>query len=90
MKRREFLKTGAAAGLAASMPYVLAADPLQEKARIGFIGVGLRGRSHLRNLLLRDDVIIPAICDIDPEAIGAAARMMSSHGPSSPRDSRRE
>lgn len=80
MKRREFLKTGAAAGLAASMPYVLAADPLQEKARIGFIGVGLRGRSHLRNLLLRDDVIIPAICDIDPEAIGAAARMMSSHG----------
>ena len=80
MKRREFLRTGAAAGLAASMPYVLATDPLQEKARIGFIGVGGRGRSHLRNLLLRNDVIIPAICDIDPEAIGTAAKLMSSHG----------
>lgn len=34
--------------------------------RVGLIGVGLRGTNHLNNLLLRDDVQVTAICDIDP------------------------
>jgi predicted dehydrogenase len=80
MKRREFIRAGAASGLAASLPFYLAASPLQEKARIGFIGTGLRGRGHLRNLLLRDDVIVPAICDIDQEALSAARKLMVSNG----------
>jgi len=44
------------------------------------IGVGGRGRNHLRNLLQRDDVLVPAICDIDPEAIEESQAMISQAG----------
>ena len=44
------------------------------------IGVGGRGRNHLRNLLQRDDVLVPAICDIDPEAIEKSQSMIRQAG----------
>ncbi|MFD1314670.1 Gfo/Idh/MocA family protein [Namhaeicola litoreus] len=37
----------------------------QQKLKIGLIGVGLRGTNHLENLLLRKDILVTAICDID-------------------------
>ena len=37
--------------------------------RLGFIGVGLRGREHLRLALRRDDTKVVALCDIDPQAL---------------------
>jgi predicted dehydrogenase len=80
MQRRNFIRTGAAIGLAASLPLPLLGNLQAEKARIGFIGVGGRGRSHLRNLLLRDDVIVPAICDIDPDALSISQNLISKHG----------
>jgi len=85
MKRREFIRAGTAAGLATSLPLHLLGNQITGKAnagkaRIGFIGVGGRGRSHLRNLLLRDDVVIPAICDIDPVALGLARELIADHG----------
>lgn len=37
------------------------------KLKLGFIGVGLRGRSWIRDcILLRDDIEVVAICDNDP------------------------
>ena len=68
--RRDFVKVAALSGVGISLaPHLSFASKLSsEKARIGFIGVGGRGRSHLRNLLNRKDVIVPAFCDIDPEA----------------------
>ncbi|WP_412069416.1 Gfo/Idh/MocA family protein [Rubrivirga sp. IMCC43871] len=42
----------------------LAAPPI-ETVRIGFVGVGLQGGSHVRNFLKIDGVEIVAICDID-------------------------
>lgn len=80
MQRRTFIKAGAAAGLAASLPFSLLGKFQSEKARIGFIGVGLRGQNHLRNLLLRDDVVIPAICDLDPGALETAREMIKTNG----------
>ncbi|MEN7547644.1 Gfo/Idh/MocA family oxidoreductase [Rapidithrix thailandica] len=76
-KRRDFIKTTAAAGVGATLfaPNIVKGKD-DRKVRIGFIGVGGRGRSHLRNILLRDDVIVPAICDIDPEAITKAQKMI--------------
>ncbi len=53
-------------------------------ARIGIIGVGLRGREHLRLLLQRNDAEIVAICDIDPQAIGASQKMIREVGRSDP------
>jgi predicted dehydrogenase len=50
-----------------------AAPPI-ERVRIGFVGVGLQGGSHVRNFLGIDDVEIVAICDIDaPRASEVAA-----------------
>jgi len=81
MKRRTFIQTSTAAGIGLSaVPSLAFSQSPEPKARIGFIGVGGRGRSHLRNLLLRRDVEIPAICDIDPEAIHAALKMIGEKG----------
>jgi predicted dehydrogenase len=80
MKRRTFIRNSSLAAATMMMPELLFASPNNEKARIGFIGTGLRGRSHLSNLLQRDDVIIPAICDIDPVAAERAMKMISDKG----------
>ena len=77
MQRRDFIRTGAVVGAAAALPFPVFGQDSGEKARIGFIGTGLRGRNHLNNLLMRDDVIIPAICDIDPDALGKAQELIS-------------
>lgn len=83
MDRRRFLKNNLAAGTGLALAPTLAwGQPTApaRKARIGLIGVGLRGTGHLRNLLYRDDVLIPAICDIDPERIKIALGHMAKAG----------
>jgi predicted dehydrogenase len=83
MKRRNFIGTAVAGGMAAALPFPLlggTSDSAAGKARIGFIGVGLRGRSHLKGLTLRDDVVIPAICDIDPAALEEARKIIGQAG----------
>jgi len=85
MNRRQFLKTSAFAGSAlATIPKVTLSSPQQEKVKIGMIGVGGRGRSHLRNIFNRDDVLVPAICDIDPEANRRSLEMFSKAGQPNP------
>ncbi len=55
-----------------------------EKLNIGMIGVGLRGTNHLSNLLLRKDINITAVCDIDPERISLAKKMIGDAGGKAP------
>lgn len=71
MDRRRFFKLSGSAGLAASIwPGLLSANGIKkETVRIGVIGVGLRGTWHLSNLIRRNDVEVPAICDIDSSRI---------------------
>ncbi|MDA0379563.1 MAG: Gfo/Idh/MocA family oxidoreductase, partial [Bacteroidetes bacterium] len=93
MKRRNFLRAGALAGVGATIGSGEALAKNVEKkaasilsgkddrtARIGFIGVGLRGRNHLEIILRRDDCQVTAICDIDPDALSAARKMISDFG----------
>ncbi|MCP4310633.1 MAG: Gfo/Idh/MocA family oxidoreductase [Bacteroidetes bacterium] len=86
VNRRSFVKTSIAAGAGLTLGSMSAlGHPLQdEKVKIGFIGVGGRGRSHLKNLLNRSDVIVPAICDIDPEAISRTLKMIHDSGHDKP------
>ncbi len=85
--RRHFLKQNALAGaglaLAPSLSFDKSADK-PKKVRLGFIGVGLRGTSHLRNALYRDDILIPAICDTDPERITIAQNLITRAGGKKP------
>src|ERR1700753_2685352 len=70
MDRREFIRQGTlvTAGLT-----LLSSGSLftasAEKVRLGFIGVGLRGRSHVGEALLRSDVDVVAICDTQESSL---------------------
>ncbi|GIV59896.1 Gfo/Idh/MocA family oxidoreductase [Rhodocaloribacter litoris] len=93
MDRRTFLKAGAVAGVGASVggarafgqeaPAVLRRRS-DQTVRLGFIGVGLRGREHLRLALHRDDVHVAALCDIDPDALARAQALVAEAGRPAP------
>ncbi len=63
--RRNFLKAGAIAGTPLILPnYAFAAAEANEKLTMGFIGLGIQGRSLLDNFLWRD-LVITAVSDVD-------------------------
>ncbi len=79
--RRQFLKTGAVAATAFSLlPSGLLARRDDRPVRLGFIGVGLRGRNHLQNALAFPGVQITALCDTDPDALGKAQQILTKAG----------
>ncbi|MBD0260452.1 MAG: Gfo/Idh/MocA family oxidoreductase, partial [Cytophagales bacterium] len=86
INRRSFVKKNLAAGAGLALSPVLSASAAPgtsvapPKARIGFIGVGLRGTNHLQNLLYRDDAVVPALCDVDPERITIVQGMLGKAG----------
>ena len=84
--RREFIHTSSMAGLGLALAPGLIGMGKSPKAqvRLGFIGVGLRGCNHLHNVLSRQDVIVPAICDIDPERLSIASDMIVKSGREKP------
>jgi predicted dehydrogenase len=79
MQRRDFLrKTCYSAGMMFLAPKIdLFSHQSSTKVRLGFIGVGLRGRNHLEQVLYRNDVEVGAICDIDPAAIAEAQQILT-------------
>jgi hypothetical protein len=56
-----------------------AADPI-DVVRIGFVGVGLQGGSHVRNFLGIDGVEIVAVCDINETRAGEVAGWVEAEG----------
>ena len=82
--RRQFLQTSGIGGVGmAVLPqglptYLKRKD--DRKIRLGFIGVGLRGRSLMSLALKRKDCEVSAICDIDAKAIQAAQSMIGKAG----------
>lgn len=71
MKRKKFIQTAATVGLGATlMPKMAFAEFSKNSSiSIGFIGVGLRGQWLIDLAAKREDVHIPAICDIDDSMI---------------------
>ena len=53
------------------------AAPKIEQVRVGIVGVGRRGPSHVLNLLKLDHVEIKAVCDILPDRAQAAAALVT-------------
>jgi hypothetical protein len=64
--RRNFIKATAMAGLGFSIlpSHIAFSRDSATKVRLGFIGVGFRGQSHLELALKRNDVEVVARCDI--------------------------
>ena len=86
MDRRNFLqKSTLAASATGLFPTILLNKPKPaERVRLGFIGVGLRGRNHLEQALFRSDVDVNAICDIDPNSVGKALAQIKKAGKKEP------
>lgn len=91
--RRSFLQTTALAGVglattASAKATTEAAGIIKEfnkeKIRIGFLGVGLRGRSHIDLCLRRNDCEVVAVNDIDQVALDQSVEMCTKAGRSQP------
>src|SRR5580658_5878706 len=85
--RRDFVKdvTLAAAGLAMLKPGHLLAATADRKVRLGLIGTGLRGQSHLALALRRKDVDVVAICDVDDKMLQMAGAIITKSGKPAPK-----
>ncbi|WP_036151691.1 Gfo/Idh/MocA family protein [Maribacter forsetii] len=72
--RRNFIRSTSLAGMGlfAVPGFAHNSFSAADKLNVGLIGVGLRGTNHLQNLLLRKDVNVTAICDVDEERIKIA------------------
>jgi len=62
---------------AAEQPF--AAPPLKE-VRIGYVGVGLQGTSHVENLLHVPGARVSAVCDVVEEKVRRAQKMVADKG----------
>lgn len=85
MKRRTFVKNTA---MAAATVHILPTGSLyaeSKKVKLGFIGTGLRGQSHLENALRREDVEIVAICDVDDQMLQMATSLFKKSGKAVPK-----
>ena len=86
--RRNFIKKTAILGAGISVlpkfTFGIGTPSKNKKLNLGFIGVGLRGTNHLKNVLNRDDVTITAICDIDDRRIKIALDHIQEKGQSKP------
>ncbi|MEK6152289.1 Gfo/Idh/MocA family oxidoreductase [Flavobacteriaceae bacterium 3-367] len=82
--RRKFIKDTSVLGtgvfVAPGLTHDLLDGEQDAKLKMGLIGVGLRGTNHLKNLLLRKDVNITALCDIDESRIEIAKDLIARSG----------
>jgi hypothetical protein len=81
MERREFIKNSAiaAAGITILPSGSLFAS-VKDKVRLGYIGVGDRGMSHISEGVLRDDVEIVAICDVQERSLKRCREYIAKKG----------
>ncbi|MES2378495.1 MAG: Gfo/Idh/MocA family oxidoreductase [Bacteroidota bacterium] len=86
MERRDFIKNGAVAAAAITIlpSGSLFASTANGKVRLGYIGVGARGMSHISEGLLRDDVEIVAICDTQERSLKYCREYIAKKGKPAP------
>ena len=83
--RKEFLKKTTAFGLGAALyPKIKSIPKIKDNVNIGFIGTGLRGQWLLDLASKRDDVTIPAICDIDNHMIDRTLKILNRNNKEEP------
>lgn len=81
MRRRDFLISTAAAGIAAAAgPFIPVVARARDRLRVAMIGTGLRGQSQLGPLLSRDDVELVAICDTQQVMLDKALSILETGG----------
>jgi hypothetical protein len=80
MNRKEFLVTGSLAGLSLAARAIPVQLSKTDNLRIGLIGCGARGQSHLEELCKRNDVTIVALADPDEKwAIAQSQKILEQY-----------
>jgi hypothetical protein len=96
--RRDFIRAGAALALGATLtpasatakgrPSAAPDEPFRappmERVRVGFVGVGGQGTTHVENMLDLEGVEIRAICDIEPSHAQNSADKVTRAGQPAP------
>jgi len=87
VSRRDFVKTGTIAtiGIGALSESALAKSEADKIVRIGVIGTGNRGTSHVNTLLTIEGVEIVAVCDLDKGKAENAAGICEKKGKKRPK-----
>ena len=100
ISRREFIEASAAASMAANLPSPAEAAPNADTGgyggeffkaapipvvRVGFVGCGLQGTEHIKNLLDLEGVELRAVCDIVPEKAERAQKLAKEAGKREPK-----
>lgn len=83
MNRRTFMKsTGAVLTGSLLLPELVYPMSVKSsgKVRLGFIATGLRGQTHIEEMMKRDDVEIVALADPDPKMLSAALKLIEKAG----------
>src|SRR5438874_13590080 len=75
--RRDFLKTGTAAFIAARTSGLRMTNSPNETVRVGVIGVNGRGIVHAQNFSRLPNSEVAYICDVDANVIGKAVKAAS-------------
>lgn len=86
--RRNFVKNSALATLGAGLlpsDYLAAHTSEQKKLKIGVIGTGNRGTSHVRNLLQLPNCEVTAVCDLFQDRADNAATLCVQAGKKRPK-----
>jgi predicted dehydrogenase len=98
--RRDFLKTGAVVGLGTALAGIVAPGAAEPRAkgeartqfkvrpidpvRVGFVGVGGMGSTHVQNYLNIEGVQIKAVCDIVPAKVERVQKWVVDAGQPKP------
>ena len=85
--RRTFIKQSAMAGAGFALLHTPAsafAAVKKEKVRLGMIAVGMRGQTHLEEMLKRKDVDIIAMADPDKNMMAMAQALVKKFGKPAP------
>lgn len=86
MNRRDLIAAAAVTGGALALPTgAIGATQASGRLRLGMIGVGMRGRVLLRELVRRDDVEVAGLCDIDAFTLNEAVKQFTEAGKPVPR-----
>jgi predicted dehydrogenase len=86
VNRRDLIAAAAATGGALALPTpTVASSRASGHLRLGMIGVGMRGRVLLRELVRRDDVEVAGLCDIDAFTLNEALKQFAEAGKPAPR-----
>ncbi|MDB4143992.1 twin-arginine translocation signal domain-containing protein, partial [Akkermansiaceae bacterium] len=81
LNRRHVLKTGAAATLAAGLPYIAKAQNIPDKIKIGLIGCGGRGNGAITQALTADaNTVLWSVGDAFGEGVARAMKTVERFG----------